>query len=296
MNILSVFDGMSCGQIALNNLGVKYGNYFASEICPYAIEVTQNNYPQTKQLGDVSKINGFNLPKIDLFFGGSPCQGFSLAGKQLNFEDERSKLLFEFIRLKKETTPQYFLLENVVMAQKYQDVISDLLECEPLLLNSNLVSAQNRERLYWTNIPFSKPKKSNLVIGDILDLSANRKHFDMQKVKELAKTSNYYQFDITGKGHKSQDQRAYFLTSKMGTLAKCRTDEKTKIWLNGKIAYLTINELERLQTVPDDYTAFVANTRRAEMLGNGWTVKLIEQFFCNLGKQPMLNPRTMSLF
>ena len=153
MNVLSLFDGMSCGQIALNRSGIKYDNYFASEIDKWAIQVTQKNYPNTIQLGDVTKIKGSDLPKIDLVMGGSPCQGFSLAGKKLNFEDPRSKLFFEFVRIIKELKPTYFLLENVKMKKEWRDIITNELGCHPILINSSVVSAQNRERLYWTNIP-----------------------------------------------------------------------------------------------------------------------------------------------
>ncbi|MFM6397329.1 MAG: DNA cytosine methyltransferase, partial [Planktothrix sp.] len=148
-----LFDGMSCGQIALNRLGVKYDTYFASEIDSHAIKVTTHNYPSTIQLGDVTEIKGKNLPPIHLLIGGSPCQGFSAAGDQLNFSDPRSKLFFEFVRILKETNPTYFLLENVKMKKEYMDIISKELGVQPILINSNLVSAQNRERLYWTNIP-----------------------------------------------------------------------------------------------------------------------------------------------
>src|SRR6188768_4092030 len=111
MNILSLFDGMSCGQMAINRAGIPYDNYFASEIDKHAIKVTQHNYPNTIQLGDIKQVKGADLPQIDLLIGGSPCQGFSFAGKQLNFNDPRSQLFFEFVRLLKECKPKYFLLE-----------------------------------------------------------------------------------------------------------------------------------------------------------------------------------------
>jgi len=168
MNVLSLFDGMSCGQIALNKLGIKYDNYFASEIDKYAIQVTQKNYPNTKQIGSVVDVKGEDLPNIDLLIGGSPCQGFSFAGKQLNFDDPRSKLFFEFVRILKETKPKYFLLENVKMKKEYYDVITDILEVEPIEINSSLVSAQSRKRMYWTNIPYIvKPKDKNIMLSDI---------------------------------------------------------------------------------------------------------------------------------
>ncbi len=173
MNILSIFDGMSCGQIALNRVGVKYNKYFASEIDKYAIQVTQKNYPDTIQLGSVVDVKAENLPKIDLLLGGSPCQGFSFAGKQLNFEDPRSKLFFEYVRILKdlrEANPHIiFLLENVRMKKEYQDVISECLGVEPIEINSALVSAQNRKRLYWTNIPnVTQPKDKGIMLKDIV--------------------------------------------------------------------------------------------------------------------------------
>lgn len=169
MNVLSLFDGISCGQIALNRIGISYDNYFASEIDKYAIKVTQHNYPNTIQLGDVTTVKGENLPKIDLLIGGSPCQGFSFAGKQLNFNDPRSSLFFEFVRLLKEINPKYFLLENVKMKKEYQDVISSYLNVEPIEINSSLVSAQNRTRLYWTNIEdITKPNNKNIQLQDVL--------------------------------------------------------------------------------------------------------------------------------
>ena len=153
MNVLSLFDGMSCGQIALNRAGINYDNYFASEIDKYAIKVTKNNYPDTIHIGNVLDVKSEDLPGIDLLIGGSPCQGFSFAGKQLNFNDPRSKLFFEFVRLLEECKPKYFLLENVKMKKEYQNIITEMLGVEPIEINSNLVSAQNRKRLYWTNIP-----------------------------------------------------------------------------------------------------------------------------------------------
>lgn len=170
MNVLSLFDGMSCGQIALDQLGIKVDNYFAAEIDKWAIQVTKKNYPNTIHLGDVTQIKGEDLPQIDLLMGGSPCQGFSFAGKQLNFDDPRSALFFEFVRLLKETKPKYFLLENVRMKQEYQDVISEHLGVKPIMINSSLVSAQNRVRLYWTNIPnITQPEDKGIVLKDILE-------------------------------------------------------------------------------------------------------------------------------
>lgn len=152
MNVLSLFDGYSGAQVSLNKAGIAYDNYFASEIDKFAMRVTQKNYPNTIQVGDVCKLKASDLPKIDLLVGGSPCQGFSNLGKGLNFEDERSKLFFEYVRLLKELKPTYFILENVYMKQEWQNIISKELEIEPICIDSSLLSAQRRKRLYWTNI------------------------------------------------------------------------------------------------------------------------------------------------
>ena len=170
MNVLSLFDGMSCGRLALERAGFPVTNYFASEIDKYAITVAKANFPDTVHIGDVTGVKPEDLPDIDLLIGGSPCQGFSFAGKQLNFDDPRSKLFFEFVRLLKALKPKYFLLENVNMKKEYQDVISDLLGCKPVDINSNRVSAQNRRRLYWTNIPVrSMPENKHVYLKDILE-------------------------------------------------------------------------------------------------------------------------------
>ena len=172
MNVLSLFDGMSCGQIALNRAGVKYDKYFASEVDKYAIKVAQANYPHTHQMGDVKQVQKsyFIDDPIDLLMGGSPCQGFSVAGKQLDFNDPRSKLFFEFVRLKESLKPKYFLMENVPMKQESQDIISRYLDVKPVMINSSLFSAQNRKRLYWTNIPFDTPTEDKgIILQDILE-------------------------------------------------------------------------------------------------------------------------------
>lgn len=179
INVLSLFDGMSCGQIALDQLGIPVKNYFASEIDKFAIKVARANYPDMIHLGDVQNIQTIddNLidefdcgHKIDLLIGGSPCQGFSFAGKQLNFDDPRSKLFFEYVRLLKALKPKYFLMENVKMSKQSQQIITDYLGVEPIEINSNLVSAQNRRRLYWTNIPVDGvPEDKGIVLADILE-------------------------------------------------------------------------------------------------------------------------------
>jgi DNA-cytosine methyltransferase len=153
MKVLSLFDGMSCGRIALDQLGIPVEKYYASEIDKYAIQVSQANYPDIIQVGDICDLDPKDYKDVDLMLAGSPCQGFSFAGKQLAFDDPRSALFFEFIRLLKAIKPKYFLLENVRMKKEFLDVISEYMGVEPIMINSALVSAQNRVRYYWTNIP-----------------------------------------------------------------------------------------------------------------------------------------------
>ena len=188
MNVLSLFDGMSCGRIALDRLGIKVDNYYASEIDKYAMKVSEANYPDIIQVGDITALDLSTLPKIDLIMGGSPCQGFSFAGKQLAFDDPRSALFFEFVRCVKELKPKYFLLENVRMKKEYLDVISEYMGVEPIMINSALVSAQNRVRYYWTNIPgIEQPEQRGIVLRDILEDG-----FDSERDKSYCIDANYY--------------------------------------------------------------------------------------------------------
>lgn len=199
MNVLSLFDGMSCARIALKDLGIKVNKYFASEIDKYAIAQTQLNFPDTIQLGDVTQVDGYALPKIDLLVGGSPCQGFSFAGKQLNFNDPRSKLFFEYVRILnelREINPSIrFMFENVRMRKDYEMYITNKLGLFPVCINSSLVSAQNRVRLYWTNIrtrteglfsevftDIPQPKDKGLLLKDILEKEVNAKYYLSEKV------------------------------------------------------------------------------------------------------------------
>ena len=172
MNVLSLFDGISCGHVALNRAGIHVDRYFASEVDKNCIAITQWHYPETVQVGDVSNLAPGKLPKIDILMGGSPCQGFSMAGKRLNLADERSALFFEFVRLLRALKPKYFLLENVKMKQQWQDIISEHLGVYPIRINSSRVSAAKRDRLYWTNIPdVMQPHDSGKTFDDINDYS-----------------------------------------------------------------------------------------------------------------------------
>lgn len=269
LNVLSLFDGMSCGRIALERVGIKVNKYYASEIDKHAIKVTQHNYPDTIQLGSVTEIKGTDLPQIDLLIGGSPCQGFSFAGKGLNFEDPRSKLFFEFTRLLKECKPKYFLLENVKMKQEFQDIINEQLGIKPILINSSLVSAQNRERLYWTNIPIQGlPDDKGLFLKDVIEIGTGKK-LSEQTAQRPRTLRNY----------RSENQKAFCTLATMWKGSQ--SNGMTVIDDNG-LRNITPLECERLQTVPDNYTNVVADTNRYTMLGNGWTVDVIAHIFGGL--------------
>lgn len=286
MNVLSLFDGMSCGRIALERAGIKVDNYYSSEIDKYAIQIADKNYPQdTKnRLGNVCDIKSEDLPKIDLLIGGSPCQGFSFAGKQLNFEDERSKLFFEFVRLLKECKPKYFLLENVRMKKEYQDVITNYLGVKPIKINSSLVSAQNRERLYWSNISnIEQPGEKGIVLREILSLDVDKKYI-LNKQEKIVEKNIFNSFTcITPNGTGSNIKASTIIATyykrngneNFGTdpFIRMETDEYEQI------RKLTPIECERLQTVPYNYTEGVSNTQRYKMLGNGWTVDVISHIF-----------------
>ena len=296
-NVLSLFDGMSCGQIALNRAGITYDNYYASEIDKHAIKVTQHNYPNTIQLGDVTKIKSSDLPKIDLLIGGSPCQGFSFSGKQLNFDDPRSKLFFEFVRLVKECQPKYWLLENVVMKKEFEKVITEQLGVEPVKINSSLVSAQNRVRLYWANFDIVEPKDRGIKLNDILE-----------DVETLGQTTNLNKATILGrrlndKGIREDYNKNIPITQCLEVRASNRdksncitTVAKDNVLTTMPIGrhpdafknklpfrYFTTKEYCRLQTVPDDYFDGVATENQIrKMIGNGWTVDVIAHIFQGL--------------
>jgi len=277
MNVLSLFDGMSCGQIALNKVGIKYDNYYASEIDVHAIKVTQHNYPNTIQLGDIHNIKGSDLPKIDLLFGGSPCQSFSSAGNRTGF-DGKSGLFWEFVRVLNEVQPKYFLLENVKMKKEWEDIITTEMGVEPIRINSNLVSAQNRERLYWTNIPnLTQPEDKNIKLSDVLTDDNFRTipkcFYNKWGTKErINKNPNWV-----------KNEKSNCLTTK-----NCHTNQYLFNEDKTLCRLLNPTEFERLQTIPEGYTSVVSNTERYKMIGNGWTVDVISFIF----EQILINERT----
>lgn len=269
--VLSFFDGMSCGQIALNKAGIRYKDYFACEIDESAIKVTQKNYPGTKQLGDVSKVNAKDLPKIDLFIGGSPCQSFSSFGNGSGF-DGKSGLFWEYVRVLKEIrqlNPNvFFMLENVNMKKEWRDIISKELGVEPIAFNSNLVSAQNRDRLYWTNIKFELPKDKNILFSDILE------NLPFREIPKCFYKNWGDKMRIDKGLNWVKNDKANCLTTK-----NCHTNQYLLNKDKTLCRLLTANEFEKLQTVPLNYTDSVSNTERFKMLGNGWTVDVIAHIF-----------------
>ena len=276
LNVLSLFDGISCGQVALNNLNIPYQNYFASEIDKHAIKVTQSNYPNTKQIGDVTQVKGVDLPKIDLLIGGSPCQGFSFAGKGLNFEDERSKLFFEFVRLLKETNPKYWMLENVNMKQEYQDIISDLLGVKPIKLNSKLTSSQNRVRLYWANFDITEPKNKNLVIGDLVGIDVKNRYDKPVVLRNIypKKGQNGNIYSLEGKS-KTLSAGVGIKGNGIGSSNAPKIDwDNEQGWRR-----LTARECEMLQNLPNGYCKDISDTQAYKACGNGWEVGMITHIF-----------------
>ena len=292
ITVLSLFDGMSCGRLALERAGVNVLEYYASEIDKYAIQVAMKNYPDTKQVGNVTELKSTDFSKIDLLIGGSPCQDLSKAktdGKGLN--GSNSGLFWEYVRLLKELKPTYFLFENVIMKKEWVDIINNELGCESIEINSNLVSAQNRRRLYWTNIPnIIQPKDKGILLGDIIYDDTYKVFTDERITKTKKITKNYIKWDLSGKKYWSQQDRAYFKEKKICTLPKANPANKLNIVLDYENdIYRRIHpvEAERCQNVPDDYTSGVKDNKRLEMLGNGWTVDVIAHIFSYLKENEM---------
>lgn len=318
LNVLSLFDGMSCGQIALERAGIKVNKYYASEIDKYAIQVTQRNYPNTIQLGDVNNIEFSDFKgDIDILLGGSPCTFWSIAkrNREIDKNGEGWRLFSRFLDALKIIKPKYFLYENVAsIPNSIKDFISEELGCEPILIDSALVSAQKRERYYWTNIPgVQLPEDKNIYLQDILesgytdrlksyciDVSyfkgGNLKQYFEKKRRQIVfeKPFKIGHFNSGGQG-----DRVYAIEGKSVTLsangggrgaktglylipAKANSSESVCNNEQFIIRKLTPLECERLQTVPEGYTEGVSNTQRYKMLGNGWTVDVIAHILSNL--------------
>lgn len=299
MNTLSLFDGMSCGQIALERVGLKIDNYYASEIKPHGISVTQENYPETIQLGSVLDVKGQELPKIDLLIGGSPCQNISVAMAKKHrkgLEGDKSSLFYEYYRLLEETNPAHFLLENVGgMDEKDVETINSLLGVEPIRINSKLMSGQLRNRMYWTNIPNVKqPEDRNIKLADVLDEGWTNR----EKARCLLESDSrplvntmkmFHRYHSTGfntlifKSEKHYDECLQHYTENFKGMSAKQIDEtgiKSDVYEG--LRYLNQKELERLQTVPEGYTSSINRNQAASLLGDGWTVDVIAHIFKNL--------------
>ena len=246
INVLSCFDGMSCAQIALERAGIKVNNYYASEVDKYAIKVTQNNYPETNQIGDICTVPTYrSLKHMDLLIGGSPCQDVSFLGKQAGLDGTRSGLFSEFVRLKNGLNPKWFILENTRMSKDNQDIISSSMKCNPVSINSDLFVCQNRPRLYWTNIPIATlPERPDW----------NEKYYQWRRT--------YYRANKSGV--------CPTLTANMGT-----GGHNIPLHSEDKADKLSINELEALQGIPKGYTDGVSKSQAAKMIGNSFTVDVI---------------------
>ena len=303
INVLSLFDGISCGQVALEKAGIEVDKYFASEIDKHAIKVTQANYPNTIQIGDVTKVKANDLPSIDLLIGGSPCQGFSFSGKQLNFEDPRSKLFFEFVRLIKEVKPKYWLLENVVMKQEYQDVISQRLGVEPVKLNSDLTSAQNRVRLYWANFEITEPTDQGIKLEDVLKDTEmigpsairgrrlNKATILGRRLDERGKRQDYDKtvpitqcLEVRAT---NRDKSNCLTTVAKDTVLTTMPIGRHPDAFNKKLPYRNYTKIERcrLMNLPDNYCDEISLNQTVKATGNGWEVGMITHLFNCLIRQ-----------
>ena len=294
INVLSLFDGMSCGQLALEKAGIEVDTYYASEIKEDAIKVTQHNYPNTIQLGSVLDINGFDFKNIDLLIGGSPCQNLSIAmakEHRKGLDGDKSGLFYEYYRILNEVKPKYFLLENVGgMDKKDKEIISELLGVEPIKIQSDLISGQLRNRLYWTNIKVTnQPIDKNITLNDILvDGWSDRKksrcllESDSRPLKTPLKMFHrYYSTGFTTLIFKSKNHyqecvehyNTYFKGMSAKDIDKISSQIDCSIY-NG-VRYLYQSELEKLQTIPSGYTSILDRNTAAGILGDGWTVDVI---------------------
>lgn len=284
INVLSLFDGISCGRVALERAGIPVAQYYASEILSDAIKIAHKNYPDTVDLGDITKISDETmdaLPKIDLLIGGSPCQDLSVykfdRGECTGLNGEKSGLFYHYLRILKYIKPRFFLLENVPMLKQWEDTISDLLGVKPILINSSLVCAADRKRLYWTNIPgVSQPEDKGIVLADIVQNADEvPQKYWYNKPFTYNGDDEKVQCTLQMKGHRHMKE-VYNLKGKCATLTTCNGGNlQKKVYQDGRCRKLTPLEYERLQTLPEGYTEGICDTARYSAIGNGWTVDII---------------------
>lgn len=290
IKVLSLFDGISCGMVALERAGISVDEYVAYEINKNSIKISKKNYPEIKQCGDVINADFTKYKGFDLLIGGSPCQSLSIVRSKTREKlDGKSKLFFEYVRAKEEMQPKYFLFENVAsMDKQSKDTISKLLGCEPILINSADFSAQERKRYYWTNIPVDCKKKSDTkqinsqtVLQDIMEKNVKEKYYYNCDFDFLG-----YDKAVCAKLHiNGHDilKRVNSPLSKCQTLTACGGgNSQKKVMDNGRPRKLTPLEYERLQTLPDNYTEGLCDTERYKCIGNGWTVDVITYILKNI--------------
>lgn len=294
MNVLSLFDGASCGQMALNRANIKYSNYYASEIKPHAIKHVKSKYPNTKHIGSVLNIETNKIPTIDLLIGGSPCKGISrLNQNQEGLMHKESILFWEYVRIYKEIKQEnpdlYFLLENTHGNKEATETITEIMGVEPISINSKLLSAQNRPRYYWTNIPeVTQPEDKNITTLDVFDFSGeivpeNRiKWLESESGKNSVKKGytriNPYPKSgcITANGHKKWNEN-YILK-------------------DGVYKYLSIKELEELQTWDNGYCDGLSYDEAYDLIGDGWTVDVISHILSFMPIKEKAINKQMTIF
>ena len=307
MKVLSLFDGISCGMVALERAGIPVDTYYASEIDKNAIAISQKNYPNIIRLGDVTKWREWDIPwtEIDLLIGGSPCQGFSFAGKQLNFNDPRSKLFFEFVdilnNIKKHNQNVKFLLENVCMKKEYEDVISDCLKCKPTCIDSEVITPMRRKRLYWFNFDAVEIAKRHCCLKDILENDVDQKYFkNEEQFNKITYTENgtLYIKNLPNKKMPVQEYDGVVLSRTWQTYMPLVKQKSHAIRAanpddvgvcvpskNGlRFRKFTLSEMEKMQTLPVGYTKVdgISERKSKATIGNGWTVDVIAHIFKGL--------------
>ena len=276
MKVLSLFDGISCGMVALERAGIPVERYVAYEIDKYAIQISKKNYPQIEHCGDVTKADFTQYKGFDLLIGGSPCQDLCSMGSHKGLAGEKSSLFFEFVRALKEVNPKYFLLENnASMTKENEEIITKIMGVEPIMINSADFTAQHRKRLYWTNIPVEEWEIKNVLLFDIAQSIEQKQDFLITE-----KVNKYLSEEY--KGRKIQKTvlasiRQLSEKSRCLSTRSCDVGSNSGLCLlqNGEYYVATPIECERLQTLPDNYTLGISNPQRYKCIGNGWTVDVI---------------------
>lgn len=294
MKVISLFDGISTGQYCLKELGIDVETYYASEIDKYAIAITQYNFPNTVQMGDVNNWKEWDIDwsTIDLIIGGSPCQNLSNAGNGTGLEGSESGLFYRYLEILnhiKSLNPNVkFLLENVVMKKEWEQTFNDLLGVKPILIDSAIVSAQRRKRLYWTNIPIvGELEKKDITLKDIVEPTVYKLEFNITD-KMYAKKEGTLSFKKAWGSVRTLDQKSKTLTCSQSIANSGATNIK---YPDGQFYKPTALESERLQTLPDNYTKYgildgekkeISYTQRVKCVGNGWTVEVIKHIMKGL--------------